>query len=74
MGLASKFIRFFCTICGETEGTFWPTVHFYFLYYLAVLGLLCRTGFSLVAVSGGYSLAVVRRLLLVAASLVKQGL
>ena len=73
MGLANKFIRFFCNICGETEGTFWPTVHFYFLY-LAVLGLRCRTGFSLVVVSGGYSLAVVCRLLLVAASLVKQGL
>ena len=42
--------------------------------FLAVLGLRCRTGFSLVVVSGGYSLAVVCRLLLVAASLVKQGL
>ena len=33
MGLANKFIRFFCNICGETEGTFWPTIHFYFLLF-----------------------------------------
>jgi len=34
-----------------------------FLFFLVVLGLLCCTGFSLVVASGGYSLAVVCRLL-----------
>ena len=38
--------------------------------YLAVLGLPCSVGFSLVVVSGGYSLVVVHGLLIVVASLV----
>ena len=36
------------------------------LIFLAVLGLLCCEGFSLVVASGGYSLVVVRGLLAVA--------
>ena len=42
-----------------------------FIYlYLAVLGLRCSTGFSLVAVSRGYSIVVVRGLLTARASLI----
>ena len=37
---------------------------------MAVLSLCCYVGFALVAASGGYSLAVVCRLLIVVASLV----
>ena len=37
--------------------------------FLAVLGLRCCTGFSLVAVSGGYSLVAVLELLIAMASL-----
>ena len=37
---------------------------------MAVLGLCCRVGFSLVAASRGYSLVVVRGLRIVMASLV----
>ena len=44
-----------------------------FIYlFLAVLGLHCCVGFSLVAVSKGKSLVVVCRLLIVAASLVRK--
>jgi len=39
-------------------------------FFFAVLGLHCCTGFSLVAVSGGYSPAAVCRLLIAVASLV----
>ena len=39
---------------------------------MAVLDLCCCVGFSLVAASGGYSLAVVRGLLIVMASLVEE--
>ena len=38
--------------------------------FLAVLSLCCCTGFSLVAVSGGYSLVAVHGLLIAAASFV----
>ena len=41
---------------------------------LAVLGLLCYTGFSVVVASGGYSPVAAHRLLTVAACLVEQGL
>ena len=40
--------------------------------FLAVLGLCCCVGFSLVVVSGGYSLFVVHGLLIVVASLVAE--
>jgi hypothetical protein len=43
-----------------------------FIYILAVLGLCCCTGFSLDAASGGYSLVVVCKLLIVMASLVAE--
>ena len=44
-----------------------------FIYlFWAVLGLHCCTGFSLVAASGDYSLAVVSRLLIVVASFVSE--
>ena len=44
-----------------------------FIYsFLAVLGLCCWADFFLVAQSGGYSLAVVCRLLIVVTSLVSE--
>ena len=46
-----------------------------FIYLFAVLGLCCHAGFTLVAVSGGYSLIEGRGLLTVVAFLgVKHGL
>ena len=43
--------------------------------FLAVLGLCCCLGFSQVALSGGFSLVVMLRLLIVVAALVtEQGL
>ena len=46
---------------------------FHFIYlFLAVLGLHCWAGFSLVAASGSYSLVVVFRLLIVVVSLVAE--
>ena len=45
-----------------------------FTFCLAVLGLCCSLGFSLVAESGGYSVAVVRGPLIAVASLVKHRL
>ena len=41
-----------------------------FILFLAVLGLHCCAGFSLAAVSEGYSLAAVHRLLIAVAPLV----
>ena len=43
-------------------------------FFLAVLGLRCCVGFSLVVVSGGYSVVVVRGLLSVASFALKHGL
>ena len=44
---------------------------FHFIYlFLAVLGLHCWAGFSLVAASGSFSLVVIFRLLIVVVSLV----
>ena len=44
-----------------------------FVYlFLAVLGLRCCTGFSLLAASGGYSLVAMRSLLIAVASLVAE--
>ena len=43
---------------------------FFFKLYLAVLGLHCCSGFSLVVASGGYSLGAVHGLLIVVPSLV----
>jgi len=45
-------------------------VIFFFKLFLAVLDLPCCTGFSLVVVSGGYSLVAMCRLLIMMASLV----
>ena len=45
-------------------------IHSFIHSFLAVLGLCCCLGFSLVAASGGYSLVAVSRLLIVLASLV----
>ena len=42
------------------------------MYILAVPALRCCLGFHLVAVSGGYSLVVMRGLLLAVASLVEE--
>ena len=47
----------------------YPFPIFFFFFYFAVLGLHCCAGFSLVSVSGGYSLLVVHELLIPAASL-----
>ena len=48
-------------------------LNFLFIYlFLATLGLHCCMGFSPVAVSQGYSLAVVPRLLIAVASLVAE--
>ena len=44
----------------------------YYLLVWAVLGLCCCTGFSLVAVNGGYSLVAVPGLLITLASLVEE--
>ena len=44
----------------------------YYILFLAVLGFHCCTGFSLVAVSGGYSLVEVRERLIAVASLVAE--
>ena len=46
--------------------------HLFIICFLAVLGLGCCTGSSLVAASGGYSLVVVRGLLTAVASLVAE--
>ena len=48
------------------------TVMFFIILfiYLAVLGLRCCAGFSLIMASGGYPLVAVQRLLLVVASLI----
>ena len=45
---------------------------FSFIYFWLFRGRLCCAGFSLVMVSGGYSLDVVCRLLVAAASLVAE--
>ena len=45
-----------------------------FLFFLAVLGLCCSTGFPLVVENGGSSLVVVCRLLIAVASLVEHRL
>ena len=44
--------------------------NFIFYLFLAVLGLHCCAGFSLVAASRGYSLVTAHKLLIVVASLV----
>ena len=43
-------------------------IHNFIFLCLAILCLHCSTGFSLVTISGGYSLAEARRLLIVVAS------
>ena len=48
--------------------------NYLFIIFLAVLGLCCSTGFSLVVTNGGYSLVTVHRLLIAVASLVKHRL
>ena len=42
----------------------------FLLLFMAMLGLHCRAGFSLVGANGSYSLVAVHRLLVVVASLV----
>ena len=50
-------------------------IEYSFYLFLAALGLCCCVGFSLVVVSRGYSIVVVRQLLILVASLVvEQGL
>ena len=45
-----------------------------FIYFLAVLGLHCCVGYSLVSASGGYSLPAMCWLLIAVASLVAENL
>ena len=53
----------------QRPGYLWQLSSHNFIYlFVAVLGLLCCTGFSLAALSGGYSPVVVRRLLTAEAS------
>ena len=62
----------------DSEVTTWPALFPLLFFYncmdlfLAVLDLHCCTGFSLVAGSEGYSLAVVLRILIVVAFLVAE--
>ena len=51
-----------------------PPAHFLSFFFPVVLGLRCCVSFSLVASSWGYSLLIVRGLLIAAASLVERGL
>ena len=51
----------------DLSGTFTRSI-----YFLAVLGLHCRAGFSLVAASRGYSLVGVHGLLIAVTSLVEE--
>ena len=53
---------------------FFIFLNFLLFIFLAVLGLYCFVGFSLVAASGGYSLVGVHRLLIAVASLAEHGL
>ena len=53
---------------------FYKQVHLCHMYFLAMLSLRCCVGFSVVVVTGGYSLATVHGLLTVVASLVDHGL
>ena len=48
--------------------------YLFFFYLLAILGLGCCVGFSLVVASGGYSLAAVHGLPIAVVSLVEHGL
>ena len=56
-----KLLAFFCFFFKQK-----------FYLFLAVLGLFCCVGFSLVAASGGYSPVAVLRLLIAVASLVAE--
>ena len=59
---------------AETDSKQCPisiTCHFFF-FFLALLCLHCFSGFSLVVMTGGYSLAVVGGLLTVVASFVAE--
>ena len=49
-----------------------PFINSFTYLFLAVLGLCCCTGFSLVVASGGYSPVAVPGLLIVVASLVAE--
>ena len=64
--------------CGVGEDSFFFFSFYNFLIYLffllALLGLHCSTGFSLVMVSGGYSLVVVQGFLIAVPSLLEHGL
>ena len=50
----------------------WGAIYFFYLVSLAVLGLCCCLGFSLVVVSGGYALVLVCGFLIAVASLVAE--
>ena len=51
---------------------FFPLIILLIYLFLAVLGLHCCTGISLLAASGGYSLVAMLRLLIAVASLVAE--
>ena len=58
-------------ICSVRDSNYIYLFIFLLCWVFAVLGLCCSAGFSLVAVSGGYSIAVVCGLLITEASLVQ---
>ena len=59
--------------CLESVGDSLPPWNLFFIHlFLAVLGLCCCVGFSLVVASWCYSLVVVCRLLIAVASLVAE--
>ena len=55
-----------------SHGSFLKKLIYLFVLFLALLGLYCCIGFSLVAVREGYSLDLVFRLLIEVASLVSE--
>ena len=58
---------------ARSYGSSWGFFKFFLSLFLAVLGLCCYAGFSLVVASGGYSLVEVNRLLVPGAFLVAYG-
>ena len=58
-------------ICSVRDSNYIYLFIFLLCWVFAMLGLCCCVGFSLVAVSGGYSIAVVCGLLITAATLVQ---
>ena len=67
MDTSPSLLLYFTNICGYI---FIFCINLFIYLFLAVLGLRCCEGFSLVAASGGYSLLAVHGLLIVVTALV----